>query len=76
MAVPRLSAYGADGDRHRHRLSEAVIYRSGSLGNAIAAHAQLGAPVVGVDFGTAVTFDIVDEAANYTGGIMRRACRR
>ena len=40
------------------------------LANAIAAHAQLGAPVVVVDFGTAVTFDIVDEAANYTGGII------
>ena len=34
------------------------------------AHAQLGAPVGGVEFGTAVTFDIVDEAANYTGGII------
>jgi len=40
------------------------------LANAIAAHAQLGAPVVVVDFGTAVTFDIVDEAANYAGGII------
>ena len=40
------------------------------LANAIAAHARLGAPVVVVDFGTAVTFDVVDEAANYTGGII------
>jgi type III pantothenate kinase len=40
------------------------------LANAIAAHAQLGAPVVVVDFGTAVTFDVVDAAANYTGGII------
>ena len=40
------------------------------LANAIAAHAQFGAPVVVVDFGTAVTFDVVDAAANYTGGII------
>ena len=40
------------------------------LANAIAAHARFGAPVVVVDFGTAVTFDVVDAAANYTGGII------
>ena len=40
------------------------------LANAIAAHARFGAPVVVVDFGTAVTFDVVDAAGNYTGGII------
>ena len=40
------------------------------LANAIAAHAQFGAPVVVVDFGTAVTFDVVDAEANYPGGII------
>ena len=40
------------------------------LANAIAAHARFGALAVVVDFGTAVTFDIVDAAANYTGGII------
>ena len=39
------------------------------LANAIAAHARFGAPVVVVDFGTAVTFDVVDASGNYTGGI-------
>jgi len=40
------------------------------LANAIAAHARFGAPVVVVDFGTAVTFDVVDASGNYTGGII------
>jgi len=40
------------------------------LANAIAAHERFGAPVVVVDFGTAVTFDVVDAAGNYTGGII------
>ena len=40
------------------------------LANAIAAHESYGAPVVVVDFGTAVTFDVVDKAGNYVGGII------
>jgi len=40
------------------------------LANAIAARHHYGAPVVVVDFGTAVTFDVVDGAGNYTGGII------
>ncbi len=40
------------------------------LANAVAAYKRFGAPVVVVDFGTAVTFDVVDEAGNYTGGII------
>jgi type III pantothenate kinase len=40
------------------------------LANAIAARQQFGAPVVVVDFGTAVTFDVVDARGNYTGGII------
>jgi type III pantothenate kinase len=40
------------------------------LANAIAAHSRFGAPVVVVDFGTAVTFDVVDAAGNYVGGII------
>jgi type III pantothenate kinase len=40
------------------------------LANAVAAHRRFGAPVVVVDFGTAVTFDVVDGAGNYTGGII------
>ena len=40
------------------------------LANAIAAQARFGGPVVVVDFGTAVTFDVVDANQNYTGGII------
>ncbi len=49
--------------------------RPGSIGadrlaNALAAKIRFGAPVVVVDFGTAVTFDVVDAAGNYAGGII------
>ena len=40
------------------------------LANAVAAKAHFGAPVVVVDFGTAVTFDVVDAKGNYVGGII------
>jgi type III pantothenate kinase len=40
------------------------------LANAVAARAHFGAPSVVVDFGTAVTFDVVDRAGNYVGGII------
>jgi len=40
------------------------------LANAIAARHRFGAPVVVVDFGTAVTFDVVNRAGNYVGGII------
>jgi type III pantothenate kinase len=40
------------------------------LANALAALKKFGAPALVVDFGTAVTFDIVDAAGNYAGGII------
>jgi type III pantothenate kinase len=40
------------------------------LANAVAARNRFGAPVVIVDFGTAVTFDVVNRAGNYAGGII------
>ncbi|MEI9865942.1 MAG: type III pantothenate kinase [Limisphaerales bacterium] len=40
------------------------------LANAVAARFYFGAPVVVVDFGTAVTFDVVDASGNYIGGII------
>jgi type III pantothenate kinase len=40
------------------------------LANAVAARCLLGAPAVVVDFGTAVTFDVVDRAGKYAGGII------
>jgi type III pantothenate kinase len=40
------------------------------LANAIAARHFYGAPALVVDFGTAVTFDVVDASGNYVGGII------
>jgi len=40
------------------------------LANAVAVKHGFGAPAVVVDFGTAVTFDVVDRAGNYVGGII------
>lgn len=40
------------------------------LANAVAVHHHYGAPAVVVDFGTAVTFDVVNRAGNYAGGII------
>jgi type III pantothenate kinase len=40
------------------------------LANAVAARHRLGVPVVVVDFGTAVTFDVVDRRGCYVGGII------
>src|SRR5258705_12658547 len=40
------------------------------LANATAAKQKFGAPSVVVDFGTAVTFDVVDRRGNYVGGII------
>ena len=40
------------------------------LANSVAARHRFGAPVVVVDFGTAVTFDVVNRAGNYVGGII------
>jgi type III pantothenate kinase len=40
------------------------------LANAIAARHYFGAPSVVVDFGTAVTFDVVNRRGNYIGGII------
>lgn len=40
------------------------------LVNAVAAHEAYGGPLIIVDFGTATTFDVIDEAGNYTGGVI------
>src|ERR1051326_374628 len=40
------------------------------LANAVAVRHHFGAPAIVVDFGTAVTFDVVDHAGNYVGGII------
>lgn len=40
------------------------------LANAVAARHRFGAPVIVIDFGTAVTFDVVNAAGDYAGGII------
>jgi type III pantothenate kinase len=40
------------------------------LANSVAAFRRFGAPVVVVDFGTAVTFDVINPKGNYVGGII------
>ena len=40
------------------------------LSNALAVHQRFGAPSLVVDFGTAVTFDVVDRRGKYVGGII------
>jgi len=40
------------------------------LANAVAARKRFGAPVVVLDFGTAVTFDVINAAGDYAGGII------
>jgi type III pantothenate kinase len=40
------------------------------LANAVAIRHHFGAPSVVVDFGTAVTFDVINPAGNYAGGII------
>jgi type III pantothenate kinase len=40
------------------------------LANSVAVRHRFGAPSVVVDFGTAVTFDVVNQAGNYAGGII------
>ena len=40
------------------------------LANAVAVTHHFGAPAIVVDFGTAVTFDVVNHEGNYAGGII------
>ena len=40
------------------------------LANAAAAVALYGSPAIVVDFGTAVTFDVISPAGNYAGGVI------
>ena len=40
------------------------------LVNAAAAHSRYGGPLIIIDFGTATTFDVVDDKGNYFGGVI------
>ncbi len=62
--------------RHRNVVGIGIDYPKPTsigadrLANAMAATRRYGAPVVVVDFGTAVTFDVVDARPCYVGGII------
>ena len=61
---------------HRSPLGIGIDYpRPASIGadrlaNAVACVALYGAPAIVVDFGTAVTFDVISTAGNYIGGVI------
>ncbi len=40
------------------------------LMNTVAAHERYGGPLIVIDFGTATTFDVIDELGNYCGGVI------
>jgi type III pantothenate kinase len=40
------------------------------LVNAVAAHSRYQGPLIVVDFGTATTFDVIDEEGRYCGGVI------
>lgn len=40
------------------------------LVNAVAGHARHGGPLIIIDFGTATTFDVVDDHGDYHGGVI------
>ncbi|HEY2068720.1 MAG TPA: type III pantothenate kinase [Rhizomicrobium sp.] len=54
---------------------EVLVDRPATVGadrlvNAVAAHERYKGALIVVDFGTATTFDVVDEAGNYQGGVI------
>lgn len=61
---------------HEKKLGVAIGYPKPAeigqdrLANAAGAHAQVGAPAIVIDMGTAVTFDIVTRERGYEGGII------
>ncbi len=75
-AFRRLSTGACVQLTHDCPLGIAIDYpRPGTIGpdrlaNAIAARERHGAPCVVVDFGTAVTFDVVDRKGAYVGGVI------
>lgn len=53
-----------------------ILYRcpeelgSDRIANAIAGYVQFGGPLIIIDFGTAVTFDLLDRKSQYIGGVI------
>ncbi len=52
------------------RIDNPIEVGADRIVNAVAARERYGAPVVVVDFGTATTFDVVNAAGEYVGGII------
>ena len=46
------------------------------LVNAVAAHTRYQGPLIVVDFGTATTFDVIDEGGRYCGGVIATGINR
>jgi type III pantothenate kinase len=40
------------------------------LVNSLAAHTKYGAPLISIDFGTAINFDVVNSQGSYIGGVL------
>ena len=81
-AKARLLKASLRGDRpfhvisHQSRLSITIDYPSPEqigadrLANAVAAYDLVGAPAIVIDFGTAVTFDVIGAPGCYLGGVI------
>lgn len=52
------------------RLSRPEQVGADRLANAVGAHADHGGSLIVIDFGTATTFDVVDEDGGYAGGVI------
>lgn len=67
-AVERVSAHSPLGVRIDYPTPETI--GADRLANACAASSLYGSPAVVVDFGTAVSFDILDRSGAYVGGVI------
>ena len=59
---PAVGPHGAQARR--------VLVHRRRLGGSVAAYERVGGPCVIVDFGTAITYDVVGEGGEYVGGII------
>ncbi|MBN2507843.1 MAG: type III pantothenate kinase [Verrucomicrobia bacterium] len=68
VAVFELNARTVSGVGIRYPRPESI--GPDRLANAVAVRHHYGAPAVAVDFGTALTFDVIDRHGHYVGGII------
>ena len=40
------------------------------LANAVSGYVRFGGPLIIIDFGTATTFDVIDDEGSYLGGVI------